>query len=244
MRPAPTHNDAQVAALALTLAERWPLINAVGEDERNRIRESLRRLRLATLASRVQEVSPDPEPRTIPGGSDLGGKRPPRTTTPTREGSLGETLLAGERVDVPRELANEAGLISRGAYRGVRGDARYRHDDSCPWARGLWPMTPNGDVILCSCGVADRLEGPIAAKVNGQIWAHWARLEQREADKFRHEWWSWSSDKRRAFTRSMKRGGKAVPAWMIAKAQAEASPEPPSAEDWDTILARLRESLR
>jgi hypothetical protein len=234
-------NPSQIAALALTLADRYPLLNTMGETERARVRESLRRLRL-TLATRV-ECDPHPAPRTIPGGSDLGGKRPPRTTTPTREGSLSKTCLTGERVDVPRERVNEAGLISRNAYRGVGANPSAKHDATCPWAKELWPLGPTGDVILCSCGVCDRLDGPIAAKVNGILWSHWARLEQEAVATLlrreQREWRTKPSDKRRSILRAMKRSGKPIPSWM----QAASPPASPTAEDWGTVLARLRAAL-
>jgi hypothetical protein len=209
------HTPNQIAALALTLAERWPLINAVGADERARICESLRRLRVATLGARV-ESSPEPFPRP-------------------------------ERIEVPPERTSNAGLLSRGQYRGVRGDSRFRHDDSCPWARGLWPMTPAGDVILCACGVCDRLDGPIAAHVDGRLWAHWARVEAlafvEALKRERAAWRAKPSDKRRSILRAMRKQGKAIPAWMVARAEATPPPDPPTQGEWETILARLRESL-
>lgn len=71
---APTHNDAQWLALGLTLASRWPLINALSPKDRAKIRESLRRMRVMALSARVSSEAPTTPPGVeVPGWFDPTG---------------------------------------------------------------------------------------------------------------------------------------------------------------------------
>lgn len=181
------HDDSQIAALALTLAERWPLINSLPEAQRAAVKESIRRLRLETLSPRVTSA-------------DSPGKATPdRTTVP------------GPWADP----SGEAGILHRGEFRGVRADSGVSHRKPCLWSGALWPMTPAGDVLPCSCGLGERLEGPIAARVSGHLWNHFDRIEHEDHERARKQWARLSAKQRREAIRIARKRGVSIPTWML-----------------------------
>lgn len=208
-------NHDQLIGLALSLADRWPMLNVLPEADRARVRESMRRLRLLELA-----------PRVSPGAKPI----PPRE----------------ERTTIPGIPTESAGVLYRGQYRGVRGMATPKHKE-CPWQASLWPLTPAGDVIPCTCGVVESLSGPIAGRVDGRLWAAWTRIRRElavaEARRERAAWWGLPSRARKDRIKAMRHQGTEIPAWMLAQKD-RLKADPPMVEAWEVIRDRLWASLR
>jgi hypothetical protein len=174
---ATTHSHDTLIALAATAVERYPLLYPLPPEDRARILESLRRLRVGLLAPRVD---PDAAPMA---------PRVEATTIPA----------------IPRDPGGGAGILHRGQYRGIRVDGEARHRAPCPWTRDPWPTTPTGDLIPCACGLGERLEGPIAGTVDGAVWAIERDLLRDELAREGERWRDMSSRERRHATRRLER---------------------------------------
>lgn len=198
------HDKDTLIALATTAAQRWPLINALPGEERARIVESLRDLRVRLHSARVTSA-------------DIPGKA-----------LTGQTEIPGN----PRDTATLAGTLHRGEFRGVRVQATAKHAETCLWSRELWPLTPTGEIVPCTCGLTERLDGPIASQVKGELWVKWLALWQEEANILRKSLNIGNRAERRAKAKAL----------IAAYGPPKPTPEP-TPETWETLRDRILASV-